>query len=171
MVKKLSPYILLLIFCVLTFHFLLFSSYISSQKSTFREQTLNGKHNIVEIKFSYDDIFKNKNGFEWKENNKEVIINGLYHEVVSVENFKDHIIVCVMEDSEENERFEKFFCSNNGFYKNCGELIKLLLGFTYLENIEDFTFVTQIFKKEVKLENFQFIDFKYFLEQIKPPRF
>ena len=72
-IKSLSPFILLLIIGAISFRFLFFISYIKGQKSDFRKQILSeNTKDLKLVKFSNDDVFKNKNGFEWKEHNKEL---------------------------------------------------------------------------------------------------
>jgi hypothetical protein len=172
-VKSLSPFVLLLIIGVITFRFLFFISYIKVQKCDFRKQLISeNSTKVVEVKFSNDDVFINKNGFEWKEQNKELVINGEYHEVVSIKKFKDHTVVSIISDKAENSLFKKFFSANKGIHKDFSDLIKLLLNLTYsgdnaaiqIRSVSKEIFNTYRF-------NFHFSDSEFLLKQIKPPQY
>lgn len=170
-IKCLSPFILLLIIGAISFRFLFFISYIKGQKSDFRKQILSeNTKDLKQVKFSNDDVFKNKNGFEWKEHNKELVINGIYHEVISVKKYKDHTIVSIIEDKAENTLFKKFFCMNKGIHKDFSDLIKLLLNFTCIQNIPVINFVQKQEIVQLNSAVFQFTDSQFYLKKIKPPQ-
>jgi hypothetical protein len=170
-IKSLSPFILLLIIGAITFRFLFFISYIKGQKSDFRKQILSeNTKDLKQVKFSNDDVFKNKNGFEWKEHNKELVINGIYHEVISVKKYNDHTIVSIIEDKAENTLFKKFFCMNKGIHKDFSDLIKLLLNLSYLQNIPQIVFDQKHETKQFCSAIIQFSHFQYHLKLIKPPQ-
>jgi hypothetical protein len=170
-IKSISPFILLLIIGVITFRFLFFISYIKGQKNDLRQQLLSENNTaLVEVEFLNSDVFENKNGFEWKEHNKELVINGIYHEIISIKKYKDYTIVSIIEDKAENSLFKKFFCMNKGIHKDFSDLIKLLLNFTCIQNVPQIDFVQ---KQEIVQFNsgvFQFTDSQFYLKKIKPPQ-
>jgi hypothetical protein len=170
-IKSLSPFILLLIIGAISFRFLFFISYIKGQKNDLRQQLLSENNTaLVEVEFLNSDVFENKNGFEWKEHNKELVINGIYHEIISIKKYKDHTIVSIIEDKAENTLFKKFFCMNKGIHKDFSDLIKLLLNFTCIQNVPQINFVQ---KQEIVQFNsgvFQFTDSQFYLKKIKPPQ-
>lgn len=171
LVKNLSPFILLLIIGVITFRFLFFISYIKVQKSDFRKQLIaetNAK--VFEVQFSSSDAFINKNGFEWKEKNKELVINGVYHEVISIKKFKDYILVSVIEDKTENNLFKKFFSANTGIHKDFTDLIKLLLNLNYLNGFSDFKIVTLVANLQLNPTESLINESDFYLKLIKPPQ-
>jgi len=83
---------------------------IKLQKSEFRETILLRENkNIKQLIVSEQDLHKDTKGIEWKENNKEVVINNKYHEVLSVTRQGNKCIVNVIEDELENSLFLNFF--------------------------------------------------------------
>ncbi len=173
MLKSLSPFILLFLIGVMSFRFLFFISYIKAQKKDFRQQLISSTTNqVVEVKFSSNDIYVNKNGFEWKEKNKELVINGQYHEVVSVIKVKDHFIVKIIEDKAENKLFQNFFCANKDIQHNYLDLVKVLLNFNYLNDPHErqiHSFYIYVVQKPIA--DWVFSDSQFSLKQIKPPQF
>jgi hypothetical protein len=172
-IKSFFPFFLLLIIGVITFRFLFFISYIQEQKFDFRQQLISETNlKVIEVEFSNEDLYKNKNGFEWKEENKELVIDGVYYEVVSVKINKDHAVVSVINDKAENTLFKKFFCANKGIHKDFSDLIKLLLNLTYFG--DNTPIQIKSFSKEIVNTYrfyYQFSDSEFLLKQIKPPQF
>lgn len=170
-IKSLSPFILLLIIGAISFRFLFFISYIKGQKSDFRKQILSeNTKDLKQVKFSNDDVFKNKNGFEWKEKNKELVINGVYHEVISLKKYVDHTVVSIIEDKAENSLFKKFFSMNKGIHKDFADLIKLLLNLTCIQSIPEIVFDQNSANDQLIPGVFHFTDSQFYLKKIKPPQ-
>ena len=170
-IKSLSPFILLLIIGAITFRFLFFISYIKGQKNDLRQQLLSENNTaLVEVEFLNSDVFENKNGFEWKEHNKELVINGIYHEIISIKKYKDHTIVSIIEDKAENSLFKKFFCMNKGIHKDFADLIQILLNLTYVQSIPEIDFEQKADKIQFFPTTIQFSDFQFNLRSIKPPQ-
>jgi hypothetical protein len=170
-IKSISPFILLLIIGVITFRFLFFISYIIGQKNDLRQQLLSENNTaLVEVEFLNSDVFENKNGFEWKEHNKELVINGIYHEIISIKKYKDHTIVSIIEDKAENSLFKKFFCLNKGIHKDFADLIQILLNLTYVQSIPEIDFEQKADKIQFFPTTIQFSDFQFNHRSIKPPQ-
>jgi hypothetical protein len=90
--------------------FVLFKSVIKLQKREFRQAVLKQQHKTFkQILVSANELYKDVNGLEWKENNKEVVIKNTYHEVLSVTKQGSVYIVNIIEDKMENELFANFF--------------------------------------------------------------
>ncbi len=173
LLKKLLPYSLLLIISLTAFRFIFFISFVQSQKTNFREDVLHKNQNLVsEIKFLNTDAFVNKNGYEWHENNKELVVNGFYYEVISVIKLKNSVLVKVIADKNENDLFKNFYSLNNNTKQGCIHLVKMLLSFVYVCNSTIIQIAPSVFNLSTKAQsNTQFLDFYYFLKQIKPPQF
>src|ERR1044071_7568784 len=78
-----AGFILLLL--AVTFKFILFTAYIQSHKSNFRSETFrqaSGKP-LAEYLLPIDKLFKDVNGVEWNDNNREIKIHGKFYEVIS----------------------------------------------------------------------------------------
>ncbi|MEO6305533.1 MAG: hypothetical protein ABIP51_20385 [Bacteroidia bacterium] len=173
MLKTLLSATLLLTISIVAFRFLFFISYIQSQKSDFRKQLIfDETKQVVELTFSSEDIFIDKNGFEWKENNNELVINGAYYEVISVVMGKNEVVVKIIADEAEDDLFQHYFCLNKESKNGYLELIKLLLNFTYIHNDHSSFSIPNIATIRSTIHSkVQFLDQHYFLKQIKPPQF
>lgn len=94
--------------------YLVFVSLIKLQKSEFRKTILAQENkNIQQLKISAGDLYKDRNGIEWKEHNKEVVINAKFYEVISVLRNGDFCLVSIIEDEMENSLFMQFFATND----------------------------------------------------------
>ena len=145
---------------------------LHSQKTIFRQQIAKDHtHKIITLELSEADLFANKNGLEWKEKNKELIVNGKYHEVIAIKKQGKHVFVSIIEDKLENSLFERFFAAkqiDNSFFN---DLVNLLFNLTYLKN--DTLITINVFNTGFKnysvSSEFSIRDFHS--ELIKPPRF
>jgi hypothetical protein len=136
--KKLSR-LLSILFLVLLFlissRFVFFISYVKSQKTEFRKQLLEQNAGETKVlKFNQHQLFKDGNGFEWKENNKELVINGTYYEVISIKKNTAAYTVILIEDKEENVLFKSYFHLNKKAKNTLKDMSELLLVVNYLQN-------------------------------------
>lgn len=130
--KIFSILVCLVLLLVIVCRFVFFMSYIHFQKSEFRKEVLKGEvEQALAIRMNYSDIFVNRPGFEWKERGRELVIQGIYHEVISIRYAGGQAIVTIIADKAENDLFKKFFDSHkkNDKVMNC--LMSLLLGFQF----------------------------------------
>jgi hypothetical protein len=152
--------------------FLVFTSYIHSQKTIFRQQMAKDHtHKIMTLELSEEDLFANKNGLEWKEKNKELIVNGKYHEVITIKKQGKHVFVSIIEDKLENSLFERFFAAKQGNNSFFNDLVNLLFNLTYLKN--DALIAINVFNKSHKNYSVssEFLIQDFHSELIKPPKF
>lgn len=128
---------------------------------------------LLLLKISKDDIFENKNGLEWKENNKELVIGGLYHEVVSIQSFKNYSLVYVKIDDKENKLRKDFFDCNNEINED-GEGgeggLDFFLDLDYLDVKHQLSLISYEQDELLRIRKDQFYDFQFYLKKIKPPR-
>ena len=112
---------------------------IKFQKKTFRHSTLihNKKKQKVFI-ISMQSLFVDNNEIEWKENNKEIVVNGKYHEVIEIKKDKNFYQVFAIEDNEENKLFYQFFISEN-LNKKLVNCFLLIYSFNAIENCLNFS--------------------------------
>ncbi|MBK7816821.1 MAG: hypothetical protein IPJ60_04180 [Sphingobacteriaceae bacterium] len=90
--------------------FVVFKSVVKLQKREFRQLVLKQQHKTFKQVFvSIKDLYKDVNGLEWKENNKEIVIKNTYYEVLSVTKQGSVCVVNIIEDKMENELFANFF--------------------------------------------------------------
>jgi hypothetical protein len=171
-IKRILPFVLLLLLVLITSRFLFFSGYLKIQKSIFRKEiTSLSMKEVFVIKMTNNKLYKNIEGYEWKEKNKELVINGIYHEVISLKKNNGYSYISVIEDKAENQLFKRFFSTNKQLQDVFSDLIKLLLNITFIE-------LNEILKIQIK-QDFNLIirehvctySFQLILKQIKPPQF
>mgnify|MGYP000988032837 FL=1 len=157
---------------IVVFNFTLFISYVHLNKSEFRAKALHyysGK--IIELEYSLADLYKNNNNTEWHENNKEVEINGIFYEVIYTKIVGSKARIFVISDEDENRLFHEFARSKNNANHHFTEMFSFLFSLNYLDNFPTNEINNpEIFLKPV-LSDFLFLDFHYYLKEIKPPRF
>ncbi len=169
-IHVLFPFLFILLICLISARFLFFVSYIHIQKAEFRKQLIvKETRDIVQFEFSEDALFLNKNGVEWKEKNKELVVKGVYHEVVSITKKNGRVIVSAIEDKTENKLFQKYFALNKHIQHGASELIKHLLSFTYLHTPFSYEFKASFQEIKPETKKTLSISSKYVLKSIKPP--
>lgn len=168
--KYLLPFFLIALICVTSFRFFFFVSYVRLQKTDFRrELLLNGSKELLRFEFSENELFKDTKGFEWKKHNKELVVQGVYHEVIKVVLSGKKALVFAIPDKEENTLFQTYFSLQKNIQNNGPDLVKLLLNLSYLEPRFDFSASRQItsFKPIISKTIFHSDHFR--LKSIKPP--
>ncbi|WP_317897012.1 hypothetical protein [Aurantibacillus circumpalustris] len=164
------PFFLIVLTCFISFRFLFFVSYVHIKKVEFRQQLLENKSaEVIKFSFEKNDLFQNKNGFQWEKNNKELVVNGVYHEVVKIIKTATGAIVYAIEDKAENSLFQTYFSLNEDIQKDGTTLLKQILNLNYLapntlaQNNVEYKKITYI---EAKI---LFSPLVYVLKTIKPP--
>ena len=136
--KKLVPFCsfaLIALITLIAFRYLFFLSYLRQQKSEFRAELIRDKHNEVTVlKISLEELFRDKINFEWKNHNKELVIEGKYHEVIKVEKLEKYALVYVIEDQAENDLMSHYFKLDKSKHNQSADLIKILLSHYYYNN-------------------------------------
>lgn len=150
--------------------FTVLQSFVNLQKKQFRQTVLlEKKKELKQVVFSEDNLFKDTKNCEWKEGNKELVLNGIYHEVVSIDKKDGNYIVTIIEDKKENELFANFFTTTNNKMQ-LTDCIIMILGMTFVAS-EPFEF-KQAIPYEVKHQTH--FNLKFGTEQFscteKPPR-
>jgi hypothetical protein len=168
--NKLIGLSLVLIVCLIAFRFVFFISYVRSQKTEFRRTVIaNGLHHLKRIEFPAAELYKNKNGFEWKENNRELVIDGKYFEVISVINTDNLSVVLVIEDSEENELFKKYLTLNKTIQGKYKHLTILFLDFSFIGTYDSIHFPSIEQNLNQQCANRYLLAQGKYREMIKPP--
>ena len=171
--KKLIPFISVL-FIVLLFlmssRFVFFISYVKSQKIEFRRQLIRQNSNkTTDVEFSQDQIYRNREGFEWKEKNKELVIAGVYHEVISVKKTDTGYLVTVIEDKQENELFKSYFHLNKQAKKSLQDISFFFLSLNYIQNNNELVLIPVLKKTVYTSCNEEFYENSLLGKLLKPP--
>lgn len=135
--KIIAPILFILILVLISARFILFISYIDTQKSEFRKASISGHAELKTLRFKASEIFKNTEGLRWEENNTELVLNGAYYDLKSIAVKNGIIVVILSSDEKENKSFEAFFNLNKKSNKLLFTLLQQFLNQTYLpgENV------------------------------------
>jgi len=110
MPKKVIAGFMLLMLLFFSARHLMFKHYLSFQKNRFRVELFNSANsNVFKIRIDASSLYKNINGMEWKDKNKEIIIRGLYHEVLHVAIHHGVAEISLIEDTFENTLIASFY--------------------------------------------------------------
>ncbi|MDI1354737.1 MAG: hypothetical protein PSX36_07455 [bacterium] len=171
MIRRYLPFLLIFILISIVFRFVFFMSFVHFEKSEFRRKLLETKSKqVIELRFDNRDLFLDKNSFEWKKDNKELVINGQYHEVIRITKLKGIALVYVIADKAENELFKKYYGLNKTVHGNFTEIIKLLLNLTYLEPHFKFEPASEPAIGEKRTFYRMCLQNAYIIKLLKPPR-
>lgn len=107
--KQIGVLIFLVILLFIATRFILFQSFLHSKKVEFRQATLLHPDKVFKkLVIPTDDLYKDLNGIEWKDNNKEVVYNGDFYEVLKIERNREVAELYLIEDKQENSLFATF---------------------------------------------------------------
>lgn len=85
-------------------------AYVKSQKKVFRLHNLSqNKEEVRQLSMPMAMLYKDQKNLEWKEENKELVIAGLYHEVLKVVPGKTFALIYLIADHTENALFSRYF--------------------------------------------------------------
>lgn len=157
--KRFSAILLLFLLLLFVGRFLVFTSYIKSQKSDFRKTVLNANTKaIVTLEIPIAELYKNTKGLEWKEKNRELVIHGKYHDVVRIEKGKRSATIYLLPDTKENELYANYFETQNS-NKDTHHFLKLFLSLQFycpasensftipIEDVSEFSNLSQSLQK------------------------
>ena len=130
--KHIISFLMLMAMLFTGSRYLVFRSVVNMQKKEFRQQILQQEHKTIkQLSVNPGELYRDGKGLEWKENNKELVINDVYHEVLSVKRCGDLFIVSIIEDTEENELFKKYF-HKAGHKKDIAAYLLFLFGVNFI---------------------------------------
>jgi hypothetical protein len=103
---RIAAFSLMLLMLFTTARYLFFNSCMAERKAAFRIAAL-VKHRgaVTAIKMNTADLFRDIEGIEWKENSREIVISGRFHEVLKIERMGLTSIVYTIEDTKESHLF------------------------------------------------------------------
>jgi hypothetical protein len=126
--KVLAGFLLLVLICFSARH-LLFKQYLSFQKSKFKTELFKSNNpEVFTIQMKVLNLFKDFDGIEWKDDNKEIVYQGLYHEVLHIEIHNGFANISVIEDKFETKLISSFYSTlskEDSLYRVLSELLQL----------------------------------------------
>ncbi len=139
--KLFAAFLFLLLLCFSARH-LMFKNYLSFQKNRFRlELFKSNQADIFTIQMPAEKLFLNENGIAWEDKNKELVMNGLYHEVLHIQIKEGKAIISLIEDRFENNLIAKYYKSlskEDTAYNLFAEFLQL----KFITSTTDFDFST-----------------------------
>ncbi len=103
-----------------------FIAFVKTQKKEFRKELITAAKSFDKKEISKQDLYKNVNGVEWHENNKEISFNGQFYEVVRVDENQSSVIVYIIKDDKENNLFAGYFSKQKKSNDFLANMVKLL---------------------------------------------
>lgn len=116
MKRLLPPVCLLLTACVLLVacRFLFVSSYLRHKKQEFRAEALLAPGAVVlEMRLPLSMLYRDAPGLQWVDQNKELVVNGVFHEVVGFRVNGETVTVLLVEDTAESLLFAAFLADDS----------------------------------------------------------
>ena len=149
-----------------------FIGYINVKKGDFRQELLQTNKLIFEKKeLLKEDLFKNKNGIVWHENNKEISMNGGFYEVVKIEEKGNLKVLYLIKDKKENDLFTSFFLNQNQNKEPLLNFVKLFLNLNYLKTTAFNFDYNPVCTWEKPSYTTVILDSQFSFKKVKPPRF
>lgn len=151
--------------------FQIFRSINRSQKATFRQELLlQNKNEIVFIEVLTLDLFNDRTGLEWKDENKELTLNGQYYEVLKLVKKGNSTLVYLIPDKKESELYKRYFANHQSEGKTRTCLLHFTLGLLYIPNPVSSSIQAPVEYQRVYFQDTNF-ELSYFqVKIIKPPR-
>jgi len=152
--------------------YVFFTSYVHSQKSEFRQNLLIQKNEATySMVFLEEELYRNTKGVEWKEDNKEIVVNGVYHEVLSVVRQNNTYVVTLIPDKAENKLFKSFFNTKQQDESNTLNFLSSFIALTFLnEEALKLKLITTVNERQY-FDNQSSPLFVFMHKKIKPPQF
>lgn len=169
--KILAIGVLLLLLMISGSHFM-FVRFVKSQKHHFRAQVLkSGSKEVFAFTMPSSALYKDIKGLEWKDEGKELVLNGIYHEIVKITCENGIATVLLIPDELENQLFSDYFSLRKHDAGSLPGTLLYFMGILYFQELNDSLCVM----KEVLLQCIQrelsFNLSSYTEKIIKPPLF
>lgn len=166
-------FILITIFSIGSFF--VYTCYLSSYQNAYQAYAKSKKNNLLtsQILINPAQLYTNSKTISWEDDNKEVVINGVLYDVVSVKLQKGEVVLTVLSDKQEQEIKNQFASTYDvSSSKSSNSPIKLLkqfLAFKFVNNtatLGDFILNTNEINSNTK---YTFCITSVFLSQETPP--
>ena len=139
--RKISYIIALsLITVFLTGHYFIFKSVLSSHKKEFKTYIRSHHAKIEQIEISPSQLYSDNAELKWMDENKELCLNGVMYDIVSIKTAGTKVILNVINDKEEKElmnRYHKQFnesCNEGAAGQKGNDLLKDFLSLKYFQS-------------------------------------
>lgn len=128
-----------LITVFLTGHYFIYKSVLNSHKTAFKTYIRSHYAKTEKIEISPSELYTNSKKLTWLDENKEICLNGVMYDLLSIKNSGTKVILCVVNDKDEKElmnlyqkQFNDIYESGNTGKKN-NNLVKDLLSLKFFQ--------------------------------------
>lgn len=92
----------------ITCHFQVFKLFQNSQKANFRAYVSQNLNQLEQINISPFQLFSDSKNMEWLDENKEIMINGILYDIISIKNSGKTVSLFVINDTKEKALMENY---------------------------------------------------------------
>jgi len=103
-----------------TVHFFIFQISLNSHQSQFRSHLTKNPSLIEKIEISPSELFTDSKNIKWLDGNKEISINGLLYDVVSILNSGKTVSLFLVNDGDEKTLLDKYSQLAGSVFDNSG---------------------------------------------------
>lgn len=120
--------------------FLIYSAYLSCYKNSYKSFIKTNQHskNYKKIFINPSELYVNTKTIIWEDEYKEVIIDGVLYDIVSVNYENGKVMLTVISDNQEQEIKKQFASQYSDSYaqssNHLAKLLKQFLGLKFLSN-------------------------------------
>lgn len=161
--------LLLFTFCVIIAYFILFTAFLSSNKIDSRLTSITNYTGVSLVEVDKQDIYKNKNGIVWHDNNKEIEFDGTFYEVVYTRSLKYKVKVYVIKDEKESNLIASFYKDLKKNKTNLFNFFSFLFSLNFLSKGFNFNMMQPESGASKYLSKILFSLFNFHSDLIKPP--
>lgn len=171
-IKIAVPVFLLLIMLLISGRYFMFLSFMELQKTAVKKAAISSPSATTKTYITANDLYKNTNGFEWKDNYSEVIINSMFFEVVKIIPVNSGYELILKSDTKETALYESYFeVEDEDEKEKKSSVFQLLLQVLFITTHTENNYL-QIFKTIIHPKHILKIKLNDHLHRlIKPPSF
>ena len=107
-----------LITVFLTGHYFIYKSVLKSHKKEFKTYIRSHYAKIEQLEISPSQLYSDNTEMKWLDENKEVCLNGIMYDIISIKNAGTKVILFVVNDKNEKELMNRYQKEFNNSYEN-----------------------------------------------------
>ncbi len=129
-----------LITVFLTGHYFIYKSVLKSHKKEFKAYIRTHFAKIEQLEINPSQLYNDNTEMQWLDENKEVCLNGVMYDIVSIKSAGTKVILNVVKDKDEKELMNRYNKQFNDIYENGtsgkknNNLLKDFLSLKYFQN-------------------------------------
>jgi hypothetical protein len=117
--KKASFIIVIsLVTVFLTGHYFIYKSVLKSHKKEFKAFIRSNFVKSEQLEINPSQLYSDNVGMKWLDENKEVCLNGVMYDILSIQNAGTKVILHVVKDKDEKELMDCYRDQFNTIYEN-----------------------------------------------------